>query len=74
MKPTTTKLEQGIPIPARQPTGGIKALLSKMKAGESFVVPTLAERNSIFMGAKRAKIPVTTRKLNGDGFRIWRVK
>lgn len=68
------KVESGIPIPPRYSRDSKLALLRSMKPGDSFVVTKLSERSMFLNQAKRDKINVTTRKLNGDGYRIWRKK
>lgn len=69
------KIESGIPIPPRQAQGFWAKTLLDMKEGDSFVVETRRERDSVLNCSKRtAGVPVTTRKLNGAGYRIWRIK
>lgn len=73
-KDTVRTIENGIAVPpARMPTPN-KRLMLKMKIGDSFLVDSNAERKSFFQSAENCGVTIITRKENGKGIRIWRVK
>lgn len=73
------QIEKGIPIYG---TDTIASLLSKMEAGDSFLIPEAdfsktsglhgAQQRALF-AARRMKVKVKTRKWDG-GLRVWRVE
>ena len=68
------KIEKGIPIPPRY--NGEQRwtnLMSKMEPGDSFLVSFDEDRKAILMAARRAGFNVLTRKMPGEGYRVWRV-
>ncbi len=70
----TLKIEKGIPIPdVRGKTGKVVAMMKSMKVGESFLFP-ISKRNSIPSYARQAKVEVTTRAVDDDHIRVWRMK
>ena len=75
MKPTP-KIEQGIPIPPRGSClrGKTSHFLSTFTVGDSALLRDYTRRQSLdlYHAAKRLKIKITVRKLNGTGFRVWR--
>lgn len=68
------KIEKGVPIPVSRKTGWA-AVLGDMKVGDSFAVaddqPT---RNTIYQTARRLKLPITLRGLDGGQIRVWRIE
>lgn len=65
----TVKIESGIPVPRKQPKRSpLDAIFAAMRPGDSFV---WKNANTPLMYAKRMGIRITTRKLNGDGYRVW---
>lgn len=69
------EVETGIPIPPRQPPGKWVSMARSMFIGQSFVVKTDAERKcALRINTKLKDVQLTSRKLNGSGWRIWRVK
>lgn len=67
------KIEKGIPIPGKKETSKWKALLLKMKPGDSVLLKkSLA--TTLFTSAKRYGVKVTTRKVTKMKVRVWRVK
>lgn len=74
LKPKPT-IEDGIPIPmGRGQYSWLKETLIALRPNQSFIVASDAKRTSVLSRAKELKIKVTTRKINGEGYRIWRVK
>ena len=63
------KIEKGVPL---RPKFG-KYPLREMKIGDSFFVPDVSARTSIYSCARNAKVKVTARR-EGDGMRVWRIK
>lgn len=63
------KIEPDIPIPQRGAT--LMRFMALMKIGDSFM-STDKKRQHAYDIAERLKIRVTTRKINGEGIRIWR--
>jgi hypothetical protein len=65
-------VESGIPIPSRKVPGSrgcvLYETLRSMFADQSFTWPTNRQVSQI---AKEMGIKVETRKINGDGYRIW---
>lgn len=73
---TMSEIERFVPIPkiVRNPLYlPTKERLLALKCMESFTVQHEKERHYALMVAKRSKVNITTRKLAGGGFRIWRV-
>lgn len=70
----TIKIDHGIPVPPSRPVSKWEPILRAMKTGDSFVVPKLFECQAILRVAMKSGLIVTTRKLNGDGWRVWRIK
>lgn len=70
----TIKIESDIPImPRRIPNSKYREayeLMVKMECGQSFI---WHENTSIYRVAKVLGISVKTRKLDGTGYRVWRV-
>ena len=66
-------IEKGIPIPSRPPGGEWGALLRRMKVGDSIKVTTNSQRNTVVQAAARCGISIKTHKLNGEGYRIWKL-
>jgi hypothetical protein len=70
----TIKIERGIPIPNNRYAGVqavIREAFRKMEVGESCVIPETANSGA-YQCAKQVRIQIKTRKLNGDGYRVWR--
>jgi len=65
-------IEHGIPTPARFEAHW-KIILDSMKPGDSFVVQESAHRKQVLRCSQHWGIEVTTAKLNGTGFRIWKL-
>jgi hypothetical protein len=68
------EIVSNIPLPGRRPRKltSIAALLASMKVGDS-VRLSRAERDGIFMHAKSARVRITTRRLDAETFRVWRL-
>jgi hypothetical protein len=76
------KIEKGIPIPDRMRRpykkrsvfidNELNVTLSKLRAGDSFVITEDRRRCNCYLRAVKLKITITTRKINGEGWRIWR--
>lgn len=67
------KIQSSNPIPKKKTGSCIwRETFSKMKKGDSFKVQKQSVRQSIYRHAKYHGIKVTTRKLNGAGFEVWR--
>jgi len=65
----TAKIERGIPIPKRNASfSKFGPIFAAMKPGDSFVWPNASAPLTY---AKRYGLKITTRKLNGGGFRVW---
>lgn len=70
------KIETGIPIPfgnyrSDSNLGQLRGALQKMKAGDSFIWPN---NKLLFDAARLSGTKIKTRKENGSGYRVWRVK
>ena len=69
------KIENGIPIPKRKcgihdsTSAALLASFEDMKVGDSIVFDGL--RSHAYGVAKYYGYKITTRKSNGDGFRVW---
>jgi len=77
MPQTEIQIEKGIPLIPKCGClhGQWLLLLQKMDVGDSFVVNTQDERDCVLrVNTKTHNIRVTTRKINGIGYRIWRIK
>jgi len=73
-KPTIT-IDKNVPIPPpRRGDGKWMKLLITVSRTESFVVNTHHERQAVHHAARVMNMQLATRKLNGSGYRIWRVK
>ncbi len=60
-------------IPPKQQSE-IRDVLLSLDEGQSFVVPNSSVRKTVLNSAKRLGIKVTSRKVDGKGFRIWRTQ
>lgn len=69
--PPEIEIEKGVPIP----TIRIKwpQFFAPLQDGDSFVVDNCDQRDRILSQAKRYGVLVTSRKLNGEGYRIWKL-
>lgn len=68
------KVDKGIPIPPRQRSKWAD-LLKKMAVGDSFMVQSCGERDcALRANCCKHGIKVVSRKINGEGYRIWRTK
>lgn len=68
------KIESDVPRPvARGERDSKWSFIRRMRVDQSFVVPTPAERNCALIHATQHKIVLQTLKLNGSGYRIWRI-
>jgi hypothetical protein len=68
-------IQSNIPIPPRSSNvnpNSLSSLLRKLEPGDSIVLPR-AEREGIHARAEAAKVKITTRVLDADSFRVWRV-
>jgi hypothetical protein len=72
MKNGKPKIESGIPIPASK-EGELKAMMKKMKVGDSFLHP-IGKRTNLPQTAKRAGVKLVTRTVDPEHVRVWRVK
>jgi len=68
------KIEKNIPIPPKNLNGVWRDMIMAMKIGDSFMVSTQGNRDAALTHVKKYNRRVTTRKLPGIGYRIWRVK
>lgn len=64
------KIDKGIPMRGR---GKWAALFRKMDFGDSFVVESDIDRQSALIGGRRIGLNVASRKVNGEGYRVWLV-
>ena len=69
-------IECGVPIPPRynKSTSELFNTLGRMKVGDSIKVPNETVACYAWQWAKKNGFKIVRRKLDGDGFRIWRVK
>lgn len=78
MKPNLVKIDSRVPIPIPKrgrPKGSSKygPIFSRMKSGDSFVVPTESRRTSVSLFCMREGIKIITRRdEKTGGFRIWK--
>lgn len=68
--------ETGIPVPTRkQPKCGVTSdRVRALRVGESFLVTTYKECDSCRNIARYIGIRMATRKIPGEGWRVWRVE
>ncbi len=68
------KFETGIPIPPKSESRKTetKLTLEGMKVNQSFVAEDETTRTRYLQMAKRLGVKVTSRKVDGKGYRIWR--
>ena len=71
MSQTEITIDKLVPIPPKQPSTKWKTVYDRMENGDSFMVPTESLRNSVLAGLPGL---ITTRKINGSGYRIWKIK
>ena len=69
-------IEDGIPTPvgnrhADSKLGILRSTIASMKPGQSFVYPAT---KSVYKAADDLNVKIRMRKLNGGGYRVWRVK
>jgi hypothetical protein len=69
------KVEKGVPIPSRVVTSTNEGqkLLESMAPGDMVRV-NAAQAKSLCFAARRAKLPVTTRRLSATELGVWRLK
>ena len=78
-RPMNVTIETDIPIPPRTAKNRwIRNILESLKAGDDIIKLngrhiTTSERNRFLRSANFAGIKIRTRKLDGVGYRIWRV-
>ena len=71
---TAIKVDSGIPMPKRRfALGGnltaVRGALEGMKVGDSFM---WGSNKCAFLAAKQLGVKITTRKVDGEGYRVWR--
>lgn len=65
--------QQGVPIPPKHMRNGLKASLLSLNIAEAITVDTL-NQSKVALNMHRTGIArFTTRKIQGEGYRIWRV-
>lgn len=68
-------IDHNIPVPPRSIAGSamsrMREALSGMKPGDSFI--WTADNKHPFKAAKQVGCRITTKKLNGNGWRVWRI-
>lgn len=74
-QPPVFAVEKNVPPPdgrfqANGKFAELRRTLQSMKAGDSFVCPC---NKSAFRAAQQVNVKITTRKENGQGWRVWRV-
>ena len=69
----TIPIDKGVPIP-KWKCAEIRATLRVMKIGDSFAWQDAGERHQIYRLAKQSKRKIIMRKINAEGYRIWRIK
>jgi hypothetical protein len=70
------KIDKGIPIPERKfavegKHHELRQALLGMNCGDSFAWP---ENRKPYKAADQVGVVIKTRKVNGSGYRVWRVK
>lgn len=66
------KIEKGIPIP-REDYGTPYRFLKQLKVGDSFVVESVSKVRMHLKNSVRHGVLITSRKVDGVGYRIWRI-
>lgn len=70
------EIERGIPIPGKHLSSlaiaRVRAALLKAKPGDSFMIVTPSTEP--YRIAAGLNMKITMRKINGEGWRVWRVK
>jgi hypothetical protein len=72
MKPI--KIEKGIPVPGWGFAEDIRRALRCMEVGDSFGLEYGDKQIHIYDLAGQAGVRVKVRKMNGEGYRVWRIK
>jgi hypothetical protein len=67
------QINKGVAIPPKQ-RGVVADLIRTMHVGDSFLVDRERSRMQAFEAARRIGVTITTRKIDGQGFRVWRTK
>jgi hypothetical protein len=73
---TDYPIESGIPLPKPATRSGSKYPFAQMRIGDSFVVDKRQDQfgNTVIYGAKQTGFKFTTRKIDANSTRIWRIK
>ena len=80
MKPKLTiKIDKNQPLPKDKwvddsMIGAYRKALCSMNQGDSFIVNDETAYKLAYRAARQVLITIKTRKVNGQGFRIWRSK
>lgn len=64
-------IEKGLPVPSK---AQLEPAMLKMGIGDSFLVPTQAKQSLAHWTAKKLGLVIRTCKVNGEGFRVRRVR
>lgn len=75
MKETTIKIDKNVPMPVGggRKTSGLMFTIKSMKVGDSFLHP-IKTRTGLSGLAMRCQISITTRTVDKDNVRVWRIK
>jgi len=68
------KIDTDIPIPPKFPKSKqaeLRFMLTAMLPGDSFLVDYCQQAHC---AAKKAGVTIQTRKVSGEGFRVWKIK
>lgn len=66
-------IEKGIAIPLKQSGAFWAKRVLELLPKDSFLVQTAHDRSGVLRAAKVLGVKVTSRKINGEGYRIWRI-
>ena len=73
MKDTGIKIEHGVPLTKRYKHGAIADTIRQMKSGDSFLYRSNA-RSSVLSVSRRLKVRMTTRLVDANTVRVWRLE
>ena len=65
------KIETNIPVPHLIRDGATKKFIAKLKAGDSFVVPSRSKYHTITQCIRSLELKYTSRKIENGQHRIW---
>jgi hypothetical protein len=65
------QIEHALPIPPMH-DNKMRRTLAKLEVGDSFLLEGVSQQ-TVYSAARRVGIGISTRKMDGEGVRVWRV-